>query len=117
MIPKFRRQSQVEKFQKWNGNWRFILQNIKINFWDWNFFFKLKPFELAIKENNTAAVNILGSQVGTDMINTYLKTKQADIRPWDLSHMFAHTLTHFEFTLEGSKCVKFPFDICFFFIY
>lgn len=34
------------------------------------------PFEMAIKENNTAAVNVLGSQVGTEMINTYLKTKQ-----------------------------------------
>jgi hypothetical protein len=38
-------------------------------------------FDLAIKENNTAAVNILGAQVGENMIKTYLRSNSAGIRP------------------------------------
>jgi ankyrin repeat protein len=39
------------------------------------------PFDLAIKENNTVAVNILGAKVGDNMIKTYLRTNSAGIRP------------------------------------
>lgn len=38
-------------------------------------------FDLAIKENNSAAVNILGANVGDTMIEAYLKTKSNDIKP------------------------------------
>lgn len=40
-----------------------------------------KAFDLAVKENNTAAVNILNAHVGGTMIDAYLKTKSNDIKP------------------------------------
>jgi hypothetical protein len=39
------------------------------------------PFDLAIKENNTAAINILGAQMGDNMIATYLKSNKSGIKP------------------------------------
>ncbi len=36
---------------------------------------------MAIKENNTVAINILGSHVGDNMVASYLKSKTNDIKP------------------------------------
>lgn len=64
----------MEKFKKWKS---ILLSFFKIIFIS----FLFKPFDLAIKENNTAAVNLLNEQVGNDMISTYLKTKPNEIKP------------------------------------
>jgi hypothetical protein len=36
---------------------------------------------LAVKENNTVAINILGEYVGDSMMRSYLKGKSNDIKP------------------------------------
>ncbi len=46
-----------------------------------DFWIFLKPFDIAIKENNRAAINLLGSQMGDKMISTYMKTKFSEIKP------------------------------------
>jgi hypothetical protein len=40
-----------------------------------------KAFDLAVKENNTTAINFLGAHVGNEMMSTYLKKKTSTIKP------------------------------------